>query len=129
MSISFCIASGKGGVGKSTFTANLGAVLAHRGSSVIIVDMDIGLRSQDALLSLGDHGMSGVGAALVADDHVSPCRQDIDDFAFAFIAPLGANQDSVHGISLLKERYSILPNFPGLSTIRLKSPCRSADLW
>ena len=52
MSISFCIASGKGGVGKSTFTANLGAVLAHRGSSVIIVDMDIGLRSQDALLSL-----------------------------------------------------------------------------
>lgn len=52
MSTSFCIASGKGGVGKSTFTANLGAVLAHRGSSVMIVDMDIGLRSQDALLSL-----------------------------------------------------------------------------
>ena len=52
MSTSFCIASGKGGVGKSTFTANLGAVLAHRGSSVVIIDMDIGLRSQDALLSL-----------------------------------------------------------------------------
>ncbi len=52
MSTSICIASGKGGVGKSTFTANLGAVLAHRGSSVVIIDMDIGLRSQDALLSL-----------------------------------------------------------------------------
>ena len=52
MSESICIASGKGGVGKSTFTANLGAVLAHRGSSVIIIDMDIGLRSQDALLGL-----------------------------------------------------------------------------
>lgn len=52
MSTSICVASGKGGVGKSTFTANLGAVLAHRGSSVIIIDMDIGLRSQDALLSL-----------------------------------------------------------------------------
>ncbi len=49
---SICIASGKGGVGKSTFTANLGAVLAHRGLSVVIIDMDIGLRSQDALLSL-----------------------------------------------------------------------------
>ncbi len=52
MSVSICVASGKGGVGKSTFTANLGAVLAHRGSSVVIIDMDIGLRSQDALLSL-----------------------------------------------------------------------------
>ena len=52
MSRSILIASGKGGVGKSTFTANLGAVLAHRGSSVVIIDMDIGLRSQDALLSL-----------------------------------------------------------------------------
>lgn len=52
MSESICIASGKGGVGKSTFTANLGAVLAHRGSSVVIIDMDIGLRSQDTLLAL-----------------------------------------------------------------------------
>ena len=54
MPTSICIASGKGGVGKSTFTANLGAVLAHRGASVVIIDMDIGLRSQDALLSLED---------------------------------------------------------------------------
>ena len=52
MSTSITVASGKGGVGKSTFTANLGAVLAHRGSSVVILDLDIGLRSQDALLSL-----------------------------------------------------------------------------
>ena len=35
MSTSICVASGKGGVGKSTLTANLGAVLAHRGSCVL----------------------------------------------------------------------------------------------
>ena len=52
MSVSVCVASGKGGVGKSVFTANLGAVLARRGLSVAVVDTDIGLRSQDALLSL-----------------------------------------------------------------------------
>lgn len=52
MSQSICIASGKGGVGKSTLTANLSAALAYRGHSVVVVDTDIGLRSQDALLSL-----------------------------------------------------------------------------
>lgn len=52
MSQCFCIASGKGGVGKSTLTANLAAALAYRGHTVAVVDADIGLRSQDALLSL-----------------------------------------------------------------------------
>jgi len=52
MSQSVLIASGKGGVGKSTLTANLGAALARRGATVIIVDTDIGLRSQDAFLGL-----------------------------------------------------------------------------
>ena len=52
MSSSVLIASGKGGVGKSTLTANLGAALARHGSSVVILDADIGLRSQDAFLGL-----------------------------------------------------------------------------
>ena len=55
MSVSFCIASGKGGVGKSTLAANLGAALARSGKSVVIVDADIGLRAQDALLSMENH--------------------------------------------------------------------------
>ncbi len=52
MSRSILIASGKGGVGKSVFTANLGAALADRNASVVIIDADIGLRSQDAFLGL-----------------------------------------------------------------------------
>ena len=52
MSRSVLIASGKGGVGKSVFTANLGAALARRGASVVVIDADIGLRSQDAFLGL-----------------------------------------------------------------------------
>ena len=54
MSVSVLIASGKGGVGKSTFAANLGAALAFRGRGpkVVIIDADIGLRSQDTLLGL-----------------------------------------------------------------------------
>ena len=52
MSQSVLIASGKGGVGKSTLTANLGAALSQRGCRVVIIDADIGLRSQDVLLSM-----------------------------------------------------------------------------
>lgn len=52
MSLSVLIASGKGGVGKSTLTANLGAALARRNRSVVIVDADIGLRAQDTILCL-----------------------------------------------------------------------------
>ncbi len=36
------IASGKGGVGKTVFSANLGTVLASRGKTVVLVDLDLG---------------------------------------------------------------------------------------
>jgi septum site-determining protein MinD len=46
------ITSGKGGVGKSTATANIGAALAMEGKRVAVVDMDIGLRNLDVILGL-----------------------------------------------------------------------------
>lgn len=46
------ITSGKGGVGKTTTTANVGAALAKRGKRVILVDADIGLRNLDLVLGL-----------------------------------------------------------------------------
>jgi septum site-determining protein MinD len=39
------VTSGKGGVGKTTSTAALGAALAHDGQKVVVVDFDIGLRN------------------------------------------------------------------------------------
>lgn len=46
------ITSGKGGVGKTTVTANLGTGLAMLGKSVVVVDADIGLRNLDLLMGL-----------------------------------------------------------------------------
>ena len=46
------ITSGKGGVGKTTVTANLGIALAMGGLKTIVVDADIGLRNLDVVLGL-----------------------------------------------------------------------------
>ena len=46
------ITSGKGGVGKTTATANLGAALASDGAKVVCIDADIGLRNLDVVLGL-----------------------------------------------------------------------------
>lgn len=48
----YVITSGKGGVGKTTTTANLGTALAMMGNKVVMVDTDIGLRNLDVVMGL-----------------------------------------------------------------------------
>ncbi len=78
------ITSGKGGVGKTTTTANIGTALALTGASVALVDADVGLRNLDIVLGLEarvrNHvldvleGRATLEDALVADKRVPTLR-------------------------------------------------------
>lgn len=52
MAESIVITSGKGGVGKTTTTANIGTALAQLGHKVVVIDGDTGLRNLDVLMGL-----------------------------------------------------------------------------
>ncbi|NMB23907.1 MAG: MinD/ParA family protein, partial [Firmicutes bacterium] len=55
------IASGKGGVGKTNISVNLGIALAERGLRVAILDADMGLANADILLGINaPHNLSHV---------------------------------------------------------------------
>jgi septum site-determining protein MinD len=71
------LASGKGGVGKTTIASNLGATLALRGARVVLVDLNMGLRNLDIYLGLENEvlfdvadvisGVCSVKKALIRD--------------------------------------------------------------
>src|SRR2546430_16423971 len=44
------VTSGKGGVGKTTSTAAIGAALAQAGQRVVVIDFDVGLRNLDLVM-------------------------------------------------------------------------------
>ena len=87
------IASGKGGVGKSTTTANIGTALAMMGNKILMIDGDIGLRNLDLILGMQNsvaydfndilNNRCTDDQAILADDrypglHLLPAPQNVD---------------------------------------------------
>ncbi|MFB6157722.1 MAG: P-loop NTPase [Haloferacaceae archaeon] len=130
----YTVASGKGGVGKTTTTAALGATLASAGASVAVVDADLGMANLAPALGVDDdpptlHDVLA-GTASVADATrpgpdglaVLPGSRDLDAFADARPGELADT------VGALAEEYDhvIVDSGAGLSTDSL-APLRAAD--
>jgi septum site-determining protein MinD len=98
MSEVIVVTSGKGGVGKTTTTANIGIGLARLKYKVLLIDTDIGLRNLDVVMGLENRivynlvdvveGNCRISAALVRDRHLDnlyllPAAQTRDKDAVA----------------------------------------------
>ena len=95
MARSIVVTSGKGGVGKTTLTANLGRGLARLGSRVVLIDTDIGLNNLDVLMDIESKVVYDL--IDVIENRCRPRQALVEDFVKGlFIMP------SVHGYDAAK---------------------------
>ena len=135
MGKSIFVASGKGGVGKSTLVTGLGACLAAMGAEVLCVDADAGIRSLDLLfglenrtsLDLGDiiSGACGLREAVVRHDRLPRLS--------LLNAPFSLDRISARGLAAV-ERYAaesydyVITDCPAGTAELLRGAARGADL-
>ena len=96
------ITSGKGGVGKTTVTANLGAALASRGFRVALMDVDIGLNNLDVAMGIENKVVYDI--VDVVENRCRPKQALIQDEVYStlYTMPSSHSYDktSVSGLSI-----------------------------
>lgn len=114
------VTSGKGGVGKTTVTANLGVQLAKKGYRVIVCDLDFGLNNVDVVL-----GVENMGAYDVVDAVEGRCRPKqalVKHPRYPFLSVLQSNRISERYVSPQAVRLVLDSLSPQYDFILIDSP-------
>ena len=86
------VASGKGGTGKSTVVANLGAALAAEGRRVLLVDLNVGLRCLDLCLGMDDRVLFDIMDVLEGTCRARDAILPYPGIATLFLLPAAQNR-------------------------------------
>ena len=113
MSITICTVSGKGGTGKSTVSCGLGIAAELSGKSVLLIDLDCGLRCLDLIFGVEESVVFDLSDALETNDiskatykslyyeniRVIPASSDVKDIDFSRLKLL---------VDKVKDKYDII---------------------
>jgi len=109
MSRVIVLTSGKGGVGKTTVTANLGMHLANKNYRVCMIDMDIGLNNLDVVMNMEDRVLYTMLDVIEHKCRLKEALVQDDYFPLLYILSSGGlNQNLTITISQIKQIVSEL---------------------
>jgi len=106
------VTSGKGGVGKTTITANLGMQLASKNLRVCLIDMDIGLNNLDVVMNMEDRVVYSIADIIEHKCRLKEALIQDDYFPLLYLLSSGGlNQNLTITLSqikdIIKELYSM----------------------
>ncbi len=100
------VASAKGGVGKSTFCCGVGKMLASQGNNVLLVDMDIGVRSLDILLAVSEKVVYNWGDVIKGNCDYRKAILEASKGVFLLPAPIDFSEAyTTEGFNEMLEKY------------------------
>ena len=108
MGESIVVVSGKGGTGKTSFTASVGSALSLMGKQVVCLDCDIGLRNLDLSLGLTDRALMDFTDVALGEPAVQHPRLPN---LYLLTAPMGLGRETVTGADMYRLLAAIKARF------------------
>ena len=138
MSEVIVVTSGKGGVGKTTTSANVGTGLAAMGKKVVLIDTDIGLRNLDVVMGLENRIVYNLVDVVEGNCRVKQALIKDKRYSSLYLLPSAQTRDKtsvnesqmIKLIEHLKSQfdYIILDCPPSLGLITLNALCAAREL-